>query len=117
MSPFSSSSSDIYKIQWSFNGSNTFGIMKICSRQGWSEPMGVGYCARLGGVVGVSFRLSLMTVYCMFSLESPHQGDSNEYTQCTIFQYGKEIHPNISQICSYRVFFPRGTGAGSIRPK
>ena len=24
-------------------------------------------------------------VYCMFSLESPHWGDSNEYTQYTIF--------------------------------
>ena len=105
VSPFSSSSSVIYNIQWSINGSNTFGIMKICSRQGWSELGGVNYCARLGGVVGVSFRLSLMTLYCMFSLESPHRGDSNECTQCTIRQYSKEIHPNISQICSYRVFF------------
>ena len=26
-----------------------------------------------------------MKVCCMFSLESPHQGDSNEYTQHTIF--------------------------------
>ena len=26
-----------------------------------------------------------MKVYCMFSLESPHRGDSNDYTQYTIF--------------------------------
>ena len=26
-----------------------------------------------------------MKVFCVFSLESPHRGDSNEYTQCTIF--------------------------------
>ena len=26
-----------------------------------------------------------MTVSCVFSLESPHRGDSNEYTQYTIF--------------------------------
>ena len=26
-----------------------------------------------------------MKVYCMFSLESPHRGDSNEYTQYTFF--------------------------------
>ena len=26
-----------------------------------------------------------MKVYCVFSLESPHQGDSNVYTQYTIF--------------------------------
>ena len=64
--------------------SNTFGIMKICSRQGWSEPVGVYYSARPGGLEGVSFRLSLMIVYCMFSLESPHRGDFIEYTQCTL---------------------------------
>ena len=28
-----------------------------------------------------------MKVYCVFTLESPHRGDSNEYTQYTIFQY------------------------------
>ena len=26
----------------------------------------------------------------MFSLESPHRGDSNEYTQYTIFKYKKK---------------------------
>ena len=26
-----------------------------------------------------------MEVCCVFSLESPHRGDSNEYTQYTIF--------------------------------
>ena len=26
-----------------------------------------------------------MKVCCVFSLESPHRGDSNEYTQYTIF--------------------------------
>ena len=29
-------------------------------------------------------------VYCVFTLESPHQGDSNEYKQYTVFQYEKE---------------------------
>ena len=28
---------------------------------------------------------SNMMVFCMFSLESPHRDDSNEYTQYTIF--------------------------------
>ena len=32
-----------------------------------------------------------MTVYCVFSLESPHRGDSNEQTQYTIFSIKKEI--------------------------
>ena len=30
-----------------------------------------------------------MKVYCLFSLESPHPGDSNEYTQYTIFNMKK----------------------------
>ena len=38
-----------------------------------------------------------MKVYCVFSLESPHQGDSgdsNDYTQYTIFNMKKEITLN-----------------------
>ena len=38
-----------------------------------------------------------MKVYCVFSLESPQRGDSNEYTQYIIFQYKKENHPTLSQ--------------------
>ena len=40
----------------------------------------------------------------MFTLESPHRGDSKKYTQYTIFQYEKEKHPKLSQICSYGIF-------------
>ena len=40
----------------------------------------------------------------MFSLESPHRGDSNVYTQYTIFNMNKEKHPKITQICSYGSF-------------
>ena len=45
-------------VQWKFNGSNTFGTMKISSRQGLFEPMRVDNSARPGGIIGVSFRLS-----------------------------------------------------------
>ena len=31
-----------------------------------------------------------MKVYCVFSLESPHRGDSNECTQYTIFNMNKK---------------------------
>ena len=34
-------------------------------------------------------------VFCMFSLESPHRGDSNEYTQYTISV--EKNHPKLSQ--------------------
>ena len=40
----------------------------------------------------------------MFSLESPHRGDSNEYTQYTIFNIKKNC-PKLSQICSYGFLF------------
>ena len=30
-----------------------------------------------------------MKVYCMFSLESPHRGDCNQYTQYTFFNITK----------------------------
>ena len=41
----------------------------------------------------------------MFSLESPHRGDSYEYTQYTIFNMKKKNHPKLSQICSYGIFY------------
>ena len=44
-----------------------------------------------------------MNVYCVFSLESPQRGDSNEYTQYTIFQYKKENLLKLAQICSYGI--------------
>ena len=40
----------------------------------------------------------------MFSLESPHRGDSNENTQYTIFNMNKKKHPKLSKICSYGLF-------------
>ena len=39
-----------------------------------------------------------MKVYCVFSLESPHRGDSNENTKYTIFNIKKkENNPKLSQ--------------------
>ena len=40
----------------------------------------------------------------MFSSESPHRGDSNKYTQNTIFNIKKENQPKFSQICSHQIF-------------
>ena len=40
------------------NGSNTFGTMKICSRQGWFELMSVKHSARSGSIIGISFQFS-----------------------------------------------------------
>ena len=38
-----------------------------------------------------------MKVCCVFSLESPHRGDSNEYTQYTIFNIKMKIILNYSK--------------------
>ena len=38
-----------------------------------------------------------MEVCCVFSLESPYRGDSNEYTQYTIFNIKKKITLNYSK--------------------
>ena len=42
----------------------------------------------------------------MFSLESPHRGDSNEYTQYTIYNIYKKISFNYSKSAAIG-FFPR----------
>ena len=60
----------------------------------------------------------------MFLLESPHRGDSNEYTQYTIFNIKIENQINLSQICSFGILFQgthervrnsRGKRATSVR--
>ena len=45
-----------------------------------------------------------MKICCVFSLELPHRGDSNVFTEYTIFQYETENHPELSQICNYGIF-------------
>ena len=46
-----------------------------------------------------------MKVECLFPLELAHQGNSNVYTQYTIFKIKKENHSKLSQICSYGFLF------------
>ena len=55
--------------------------------------MSVDKRARSGGIIQISLIFYNMKVQlcCMFSLESPHSGDSNEYTQCTVFNIKKKI--------------------------
>ena len=74
-----------------FNGSNTFGTIKICSKQGRFELISVNHSARSGGIFSIFLN---MRVFCVFSLESHQRSDSrdsNEYTQYTISQYEKKI--------------------------
>ena len=43
--------------------------------------------------IGISFHFLYQKVCCVFSLESPHRGDSNKYTQHTIFNMKKKNQP------------------------
>ena len=45
-----------------------------------------------------------MKVCCVFSLESPHRGDSNKYTQYTIFNIKKKNTVNYPKSAALRFF-------------
>ena len=53
-----------------------------------------------------------MKVYCVFSLESPHRGDSNKYTHYTIFNTIIKITLNFLKSAAMR-FFPRASRTSS----
>ena len=56
----------------------------------------------------ISLSFSNMNVRCVFSLESPHRGDSNEYTQHTIINIKKKKitrnYAKYNNVCSYGFF-------------
>ena len=56
-----------------------------------------------------------MKVYCVFSLESPHPGDSNKYTKQTIFNIYKKISLNYSKSAAFG-FFPRDSKTSLKQP-
>ena len=65
--------------------------------------MSVRYSAKSGGAIEVYFFIFFnMKVRCVFALESPHRGDSNKYTQYTIFNMNKKNTLN----------YPKSAGMG-----
>ena len=57
--------------------------------------MSVNYSPRSGGIIRLNFYIFFnVKVRCVFSLQSPHRGDSNEYTQYIIsIKKNQENHP------------------------
>ena len=53
-----------------------------------------------------------MKICCVFSLESPHRGDSNEFTQYTIFNIKKKITLNYLKY-AVMAFFQRDSRTSS----
>ena len=59
--------------------------------------MSVTQSGRPDGIIGMFFFILLnMKVCCVFSIESPHRGDSSENKQYTIFNIQNETHPKLS---------------------
>ena len=56
-----------------------------------------------------------MKVCCVFSLESPHRGDSTEYTQYTTFNMNKKNSLNDPKSAAVG-FFPRDSRTSSKQP-
>ena len=56
-----------------------------------------------------------MKVYFVFSLESPHRGDSNVYTQYTIFVIKTKMTQDYSKSAAMG-FFPRDSRTSSKQP-
>ena len=56
-----------------------------------------------------------MKVCCVFSLESPHRGDSNEYTQYTIFNMNEKNTLNYPKSAA-KGFIPRDSRMSSKQP-
>ena len=54
-------------------------------------------------------------VYCVFSIESPHRGDSNEYIQYTIFNMKKKNTLNYPKSATMGMF-PRDSRTSSKQP-
>ena len=73
----------------------------MCSRQRKFDLMSVNHSA----IVFFSIFFTMNVCY-VFSLESPHRGDSNEYTQHTIINIKTKItlnYPRYNYVCSYRI--------------
>ena len=77
--------------------------------------MRIDYSARLGGLIEISFDFFNMKVCCVFTLESPHRGDSNEYKQYTIFNMNKKNTLNYPKSAAMG-FFPRDSRMSSKQP-
>ena len=68
------------------------------------ELMSVNHSARSEGMKGYIFDFLYMKVYCLYSFESPHRGDSNEYTQYTIYNIKKKTTLNYSKSAAMGYF-------------
>ena len=82
-----------FQLQYDFNGSNTDGSFSTAVSNSFSSPLTKNHPAADLGLIRVIFVFKLKMVYCVFSLESPRWGDSNENTQHTFMLKKWKITP------------------------
>ena len=71
-------------IQYNLNGSNTDGSFTVADLNSFFSPYKILPIAQENTYLGIFF-LSYLGIVCfVYSLESPHRRDSNEYIQHTI---------------------------------
>ena len=71
------------QVQSNLDSSNTDGSFTMANSNSFLNPYGVLPIAQENKYLG-KFSYFIVKVCCVYSLESPHRGDSNEYTQHTI---------------------------------
>ena len=74
------------QIQYNLNGSNTDGafILDDSNSESFFSPYKILPIAQGNKYLGIFFLFYHGIVCCVYSLDSPHRGDSNEHTQRTI---------------------------------
>ena len=80
-------SQNSHQIQYNLNGSNTDGSLPWIIRTLFSVPTKFFQQLKKTNTYGFFFLFYHVIVCCVYSLELPHRGNSNEYTQHTIIVY------------------------------
>ena len=71
-------------IQYNLNGSNPDGSFTLDDSNSFFSPYKILPIVQGNKYLGIISLFYHGIVCCVYSLESPHRGDSNEYTQHTI---------------------------------
>ena len=73
-------------IQYNLNGSNSDGSFTLDDSNSFFSPYKILPIAQENKYLGIFFLFYHGIVCCVYSLESPHWGDSNKYTKHTIIK-------------------------------
>ena len=72
---------EVYIIQSNLDSSNTYGLFTMANSNSFLSPSSDSSRKQIFRKIVLFYR---EIVCCVYTLESPHRGDSNDYTQHTI---------------------------------